>query len=393
MNLKKVQMKIPMNRYMRVMNSINNKRPIAFRLAAERWEGPKSIRMNKIKSTISFSTGAAFMMAAVIVTLASCKKYLPEDRDTVGVDSQFTQTVYEPVLGRNTLFSGNFFQGSTSFPSTFKIVNPRKRNGEPAPELTDVFPVKVWKTAYTGDEKSIAEIEAKREIQNRPLFEVFPHSGQFNMWAEAKANFMKTQPDSCYLFDVELSNSGGRRYYRDMILKPLKERPYEPSNYDAVSGQTLTNGIRPSRGNIKGITSNRYLGGFDIDVYIRKRLDDASPSNTLRFMFLDSLYKPMDPALFSSTDWANLVHGFNMKMTATDVTYDVAYPIPLAAIPTRYTVQGFPGFASVNFTYPRLGFGGFRDDGLIGLDFAIYEPGDWEIVFAFKTDNPKFTND
>ena len=333
----------------------------------------------------------AFIVAASVI--ASCDKYLPEDRETVGPDSQFKVTRYEPVLGRTTLYSDNFFQGSTSYPVDFRIVNPHRRNGEPAPELTDIFPVKVWKEAYTGDETTLDEIEKKRVIQNRPLFEIYPHSGQMVMWAEASSNFVRTQPDSGYIFDVEVTNSGGRRYFREMLLKPFKERPYEPSNQDAISGQTLSNGVRASRINLKGVNKGRMLGSYDVDVYIRKRNDDTNPKNTLRFMFLDTLYHPMNPTLFTGTDWEHLVHGFNMQMTDSSVTYEVAYPIPLAPIPTRYTAIGNPNRATVNFWFPRLGFGGLKDDGLIGLDFAIYEPGDWEIVFAFKTDNPKFTND
>ena len=350
--------------------------------------------MNKIK-TYNTGTNRALMLTVVLTAIIfiSCKKYLPEDRETVGADSQFTQMVYQPVLGRTTVFSENFFQGSTSFPAEFKIVNPRRRNGEAAPELLDLFPVKVWKKAYTGEEKTLEEIEAKRVIQNRPLFEIFPRSGQFTMWAEAKSSFIRTQPDSGYLFDVELTNSGGRRYYKEMLLKPFKERPFEPSNLNPVTGQPSSNGITPSLVNMKGISKDRYLSGYDIDVYIRKRQNIAKTANTLRFMFLDSLYKPMNPALFSSTDWKNLVHGFNMKMSDTAVTYDVAYPIPLISLPTRYTTPGYGGLARVEFSYPRLGFGGFRDNGLLRLDFAIYEPGDWEIVFAFKRDNPKFKND
>lgn len=347
--------------------------------------------MIQFKTYPSFSFPVLLLASALVLT--ACKKYLPEDRETIGIDSDFTQTLYQPVLGRTTLFSNNFYQGSTSFPADFKMVNPRRMNGDAAPELEDVFPVKVWKEAYTGTETSMAEIEKKRQTQYRKLFEIFPHSGQFTMWAEAASNFIRSQPDSGYLFDVELSNSGGRRYFRDLRLRPMKERPYEPSNLDPATGQSLSTGIFPSRISIKGQSRERYLSTGDVRVFIRKRTGDGTPANTLRFMFLDTLYNPIDPAKFSGTDWGNLVHGFNPKMTATDVTYEVAYPIPLAAIRTRYTTPGFPERAAVTFTYPRLGFGGFRDDGMIGLDFAIYEPGDWEIVFAFINDNPKFDND
>ncbi len=335
-----------------------------------------------------------FVCAGVTVIFVSCKKYLPQERETVGMDSQYTIDLYQPVLGRTTFFTDNFYQGSTTYPSSFKIVNPRRRNGDPAPELTDVFPVMVWKKAYTGDEKSIAEIESKREKQYRPIFEIGPHSGAFTMWAESKSSFIRTQPDSGYLFDVELSNSGGRRYYRNMRLMPLKERPYEPSNYNTTTGQPVSNGVTPSVvSSIKGVATNRYLSYNDIDVYIRKIIKPGVPSgNTLTFRFLDTLFNPIDPSLFSATDWDNLVHGFEKVKTASGVTYKMVYPVPAVEIPTRYTTSDGRR-AKVRFSYNRLGYGASRETAVLGLDFAIYEGGDWEIVFAFKNDNPKFSNE
>ncbi|NTS43277.1 DUF5007 domain-containing protein [Flavisolibacter sp. BT320] len=349
------------------------------------------------KYTFQTTLPLKFLLAATVLlsVVVSCKKYLPEERETVGVDSQFTIDLLQPVLGRTTYFSNTFFKGSTTFPADFKIVNVRRRNGDAAPELTDVFPVKVWKEAYDGTETSLAEIEAKRQLQNRPLFEIGPHSGEFIMWGEARSSFVRSQPDSGYLFDVELSNSGGRRYFRNFRLMPMKERPFEPSNVNAISGQPLSNGVFPSQVTlIKGASKDRYLSFFDVDVFIRKQLDPtkSGSGNTLTFKFRDTLYKPMNPAQFSTTNWASLVHGFNMKMTDSSVTYDVAYPVPLVELPTKFTSPDGKR-ARVRFTYSRIGFGGSREDASFGLDFAIYEPGDWEIVFAFKNDNPKFIND
>lgn len=349
--------------------------------------------MNNKKST-PVSYKALLLLGAVACTVAACKKYLPEERETVGADSQFITDTYQPILGRTTFFTANFFKGSTTYPSTFKIVNPRHRNGDAAPELTDVLPVKVWKKAYDGTERSIEEIEAKRELQYRPVFEISPHSGDFIMWAAAHSSFIKPLPDSGYLFDVELSNSGGRRYYRNLKLMPFREKPYEPSNYDAISGQPLSNGVFPSVvSSVKGASTDRYLGASDIDVYIRKINEpNTTSSNTITFKFLDTLYQPIDPSLFATTNWQGLIHGFDMQMSETEVKYKVAFPIPLAEVKTPYTTSDGKR-AKVRFTYSRLGFGGFREDAELGLDFAIYEPGDWEIVFAFKKDNPKFDND
>jgi hypothetical protein len=347
--------------------------------------------MNYKKTNTPYSIS---ILVLCVVVLCACKKYLPQERETVSADSQFTIDVYQPVLGRTTYFADNFFKGSTTFPSDFKIVNARRRNGDAAPELTDVFPVTVWKQAYDGNEKSIAEMEAKREKQYRPLFEVGPHSGEIIMWAEAKSAFIRAQPDSGYLFDVEVSNSGGRRYFRNLKLMPFRERPFEPSNYNVINGQPQSNGVVPTRvSNIKGITTNRYLSAADIDVYIRKlETGNTNAGNTLTFKFLDTLYNAIDPAVFSTTNWQGLVHGFNMEMTKSSVTYKVAYPIPLIKLPTRYTSSD-GSRASVSFGYSRTGFGGRKEDAELRLDFAIYEPGAWEIVFAFKNDNPKFSND
>ncbi len=315
----------------------------------------KGIRMNNKKINIQYYTVTMFLL--VIVLFFSCKKFLPQERETVGPDSQFSQDVFQPVLGRTTEFANDFFKGSTTYPSTFKIINPRRRNGDPAPELTDVFPVMVWKGAYDGKEKSIAEIEAKRTLENRPVFEINAHSGEFTMWAEGSSSFIRSQPDSGYLFE-----------------------------------QPLSNGISPSVvSSIKGVHSGRYLSASDVDVYVRK-ISSATPGNTLTFRFLDTLYKPINPTHFATTDWQGLVHGFNMKMDSASVTYTVAFPIPLIQLPTRYTSPD-GSMARVSFSYSRLGFAGVREDAVLGLDFAIYDPGDWEIVFAFKNDNPKFDND
>lgn len=333
-----------------------------------------------------------FISGLLALCLFACQKYVPQERNTIGGDSQFTIDLYEPYLGRTTYFTNNFYKGSTTYPAEFKIINVRRVTGEEAPELTEAFPVKVWKAAYTGLETSIEEIEAKRVTEYRPILEMSPHTGNITFWSSGGSSFIQTQPDSGYLFDVELTNSGGRRYYRNFKLKPFRESPTIPSNLNALTGQP----IRESFGlsvisNVVGAKDDRrFLGSGDVDVYIRKI--QPSTGNTLTFRFLDTLFRPLNPDLFNTTDWTNLVHGFNMQKTSTYVKYNVAYPIPLTNTPTRYTAAG-TGTAAVRFTYSRIGFGGARINSVFGLNFAIFDPGDWEIVFAFKTDVPKTTDD
>ena len=320
----------------------------------------------------------------------SCTKNLPDARLSLGSDSQFTTTVYQPVLGRNTLFSDNFTVASSSLPLTFKIVNMHRFSGDPAPELTENFPVLVWKKPYLGDEKSLAEIEAKRSLENHPLFEIREHSGQFLMWAKAKSDFVHARPDSGYVFDVEMSNSGGRRYFRNFKLQPFRERAYEPSDLNAETGQSTNAFIYPSIfSNIRGERTNRYLSPTEVQVLFNKK---NSTGNSLTFKFVDSLFNPIDPNKFAKTQWPTVVHGFDMVKTNQSVTYNVAYPIPLSTYTTIYTTPSGQQ-ASAVFRYDRQGFGNQLESAQLGTNFNIYEKGDWEIIFWFRTERPKFDND
>jgi hypothetical protein len=343
-----------------------------------------------MKHTYRLTTFSILLVALIVsVGISGCLKNLPDDRESIATNTQFTQTVYSPVLGRNTLFDNNFSVGNSSQPLTFKIINMRNRDGSAAPELTQLFPVQVWTSPYLGDEKSIAEIEAKRKIENHALFEVREHAGQFLMWAAARSTFVKTQPDSGYVFDVEMSNSGGRRYFRDFKLMPLKEREFEPSTLNAVTGLSQHTGLSSSDvENIIGAKTNKFLSGDDIEVQFHK----VGEGNSLKFKFVDSLYNPIDPGQFNLTKWDKLVHGFSMEKTNQYVKYTVAYPVPLIVYQTAYTNTSGDK-AHVVFSYDRQAYGNIRSVSNLKLDFAIYEKGDWEITFWFRNESPKFIND
>jgi hypothetical protein len=81
-----------------------------------------------------------------------------------------------------------------------------------------------------------------------------------------------------------------------------------------------------------------------------------------------------------------------MEKTDTYVRYKVAYPIPLVPIPTPYTsLDGKQAY--LPFAYERLGFGGIKEIGGFIFNFNIYQQGDWEIIFWFNRDNPRFENE
>ncbi|MGF7230950.1 DUF5007 domain-containing protein [Arachidicoccus sp.] len=334
--------------------------------------------------------GFTVVFALSLGVFSCVKNYLPSSKDAIGNNARFITTTYTPILGRNTLMTNNFEPGNSTQPLTFSIMNIRKSNGDPATELTDVFPVQVWKTAYTGLETSIAQIDSERTIEYHHLFEIRDHSGEFLMWSSARSSFVATQPDSGYVFDVEVSNSGGKEYFRNLKLKPLVEQPYVPSNLDPITGQATRADVNPSFANgIIGEHTDLPLSSGDISVFFYK----VGEGNTLTFKFLDTLYHPIDPHKFNATDWQHLVHGFNMRMTDSSVTYDVAYPIPLVkGLKTNYT-DASGNYAYTRFMYSRIGFGGGVQTASLGFYFQLYEKGDWQIIFQFKKDNPKFENE
>lgn len=323
----------------------------------------------------------------------SCTKYIPTDQDSLGEDVIYNTNVFEPTLGRNTFYNNIVNIGqNTSQPLTFKVVNVRDIDGEPATVFSDKFPVKIWQQSYTGYETSIEEIESKRKIEYRTLLEVLEKSGNINFWGQAaNSSFVKAQPDSGYVFDIEITNTGGRRYIRNFRLKPFRERPYEPVLMDPVTGVTPLPFAYVSKmsGNIRTDRTNSFLFFSDINVYFNKLKRKSPTSNTLTISFLDSLNRPIDPKKFEATEWKNLVHGFNHRFENNKVIYDVAYPMPLTNIVTPYTDEDGL-YAYMQFKFRRKGDFGIVEDNFFGLNFGIYEEGDWEIQFRFPNESPKF---
>ena len=331
-----------------------------------------------------------FQIILIAISFASCEDFLPDERDVFDPDVGFVQTEFKPLLGRNTLMDNVFNPANSSRPMDFEIFNMRKFDGSPAPELTENFPVVVWEVPYTGEENSLEEIEEKRGIQYRPLFSVREHAGDFLMWSEANSSFVRTLPDSGYVFNVSVTNTGGSRIYENFRLMPQRERPFEPSIYDPYVGVAEEAYVRPlSVSGISGEESGRPLFNDDIEIYFNKNEDMEGVGNTLTFKFLDENFNSIDPANFHLTDWENLVHGFNMELTEEYVRYKVAYPIPLVELNTKYTNSSGER-AHVVFSYDRLNAGGFNEVAEIVFDFAIYERGHWEIIIIFPNESPAF---
>lgn len=350
---------------------------------------------------------------AVGLFLQGCEKVfdLPEEKEFISENINYGSKVLEPILGRTNLM-GQFNADASTMPLKFEIVNARYGDGRPVTDLFQTRQTYVWTAAYDGKETSLEQIEAKRKLEDRPLFEV-RESGQFILWASSDDDLIEPRPiDTSNLvqdirfFDLKVSNTGGTVYIPDFQLIPWRERPYFPStDINPYSGEVAPDPtdpenpnkrdyIRPRLDNVFGGTSNRHLQSNDQikDVVVYIRPFEGGNGHNLRFKFMAPDSSFMNPDLFNETKWSTLVHGFNVEKTEEYVQYDVAYPIPLVNLQTPYTTSGGNN-ATVNFQYSRKGFGGNLTYATFGLDFSIFRPGDWEIVFHFRNELPKFEDE
>ncbi|MVT12479.1 DUF5007 domain-containing protein [Chitinophaga tropicalis] len=340
-----------------------------------------------------------YLLAFILV--AACRKSAPDDLDYLSPRAVYNRNQFSPVLGRTTQFLQIFNTDNSSTPISFRILNVRyKKDGQPTTDLDQQVDVLAWKQAYTGEEKSIAEIESKRTLEKHPAWEIRPESGDFILWAEANATAMRYQPDSGYLFDVEASNTGGKNTYKNLSLMPLREQPYAPYEYDPVTG--LHRATYPEPGDssifvlqynhpgVYGIVDDGTGLGLKSDS-VRVHFHKKGEGNSLTFKFMDKDSLPMNPTLFNLTPWDSLLHGFDKVMMKDAVSYQVAYPVPLIRYKTRYT-NGDGSQAYVKFSFTRLGFGNIREIGVVDLYFNIYQKGDWEIIFYFRN-NPRFRDE
>ncbi|SEW52987.1 DUF5007 domain-containing protein [Chitinophaga arvensicola] len=346
--------------------------------------------------------GLTGTFAVLLMGLGACKKWLPEDLDYLSPKATYSQKSFTPTLGRTTVFSGIYNTDNSTTPLTFKIMNVRNMiTGQPSTDLNKVIPVWVWKQGYTGDEKSVAEINAKRIQENHPLWEIREHSGDFILWAGADSSMVAQVPNGGYLFDVVASNSGGSNTYKDLTLLPYRELPYSPSadidpltgapaiRYTSDSSSYARVYNHPGMVNIMGDSTELPMKSDSVRVLFHKTGNGSS----LTFKFMDKDSLPINPALFNATGpLDSLIHGFSPKLTSEYIRFDVAYPIPLIKYPTRWTV-GDGSQAKVRFAYDRKVFGGSIARATLDFYFAIYQKGDWEIIFYFYSDTPRFRNE
>jgi hypothetical protein len=323
------------------------------------------------------------------------KDLVPEEEDYFSNNMNYNRNNFPVNLGRTNVYSYIFNADYSTQPLDFTLENVRHADSSEAPELLDKVPARLWKDYYTGKEAGIPEIEAKRYTEQRPLLDIRPHSGEIFFWT---TDSTKVKPGN-YLFDVRVRNKSGEKVFKNMVLEVRRPRPYEPYEFDDITGIRKA----PDQGGIThpdvgGVVDmlNLTLPRDSVNVYFIKT---GTKGNTLTFKVFDQDSLAIPFSRFNLTQWDSLRYrsgmigedvafAFNRKMNedSTAVTYDITNPFPMLA-----DVSGNSDKAYIAFQYNRISFGRRYNAG-IGLSFAIYEPGEWEVVFKFKL-NPKFQDD
>ena len=155
----------------------------------------------KNRREICDKLGKSGLLCAMLLVNAGCvDKYLPDEKDAFDRNVAYTRTTFDPVMGHIVFYTDICNVANSTLPLTFEITDMMHNDGSPAPELEEFYPVRVWKKPYLGTEKSIDEINAKRGIEYRRLFDVRTNSGEIVMWGEANSGILRCQPDSGYVF-------------------------------------------------------------------------------------------------------------------------------------------------------------------------------------------------
>ncbi|MEC5142860.1 DUF5007 domain-containing protein [Chitinophaga sp. 212800010-3] len=329
-----------------------------------------------------------------IATTSCYKQMVPKEKEHFSNNANFDGDTYNANFGRTNVFYGKFNPDYSTQPLTFTLQNIQRPDGTPATELQEQINTLQWKAYYSGTETSVAEIDAKRIPVKRTVLDIRETSGDLVFWA---TDTTKIKPGT-YTFDIFVKNNGGQKTFQKRKLVLRLPKPYEPYEFDDITGKRKdpNNGgiIRPNLSNVKDMQNNP-LAPENVTVYFKKT---GTAKNSVSFKFFDKDSLPIRLSSFNITRWDSLSYfsntiqqkvffGFNRKMTqdSTVVTWDITNPYPVLAD------VGINEQATIGFTYERVSYG-IRTQASIGLSFAIFEAGSWDIIMKFKV-NPRFIND
>ncbi|RFS25076.1 DUF5007 domain-containing protein [Chitinophaga silvatica] len=331
----------------------------------------------------------------ISLVISGCyKQLLPGEKPYFNKDCNFSKSDFIVYPDRINSFISIFNPANSTQPMKVEITNATHEDGSPAPELFTQVDAAQWKDYYSGLEKSVAEIEAKRTTAKRPAFDVRATSGDIVYWPVDTA---VVKPGN-YVFDVVVSNDGGKKTFQKFKLHVRRPRPYEPWYFDDVTGERTKNGSnynypRPSLNNVQD-DQNNNLKDEDAVIWYRWK---SSATNTFSIKMFNKDSLPISLSKMNKTTWDSLKYfsvianlnvpiSFNRRFSedSTVVTYDRTNPYPIMA-------DLFGERSGITLAFERR-FQGQRSISNIYVPLAFFRAGAWDVIVKFNK-NIRFEND
>lgn len=235
--------------------------------------------------------------------------------------------------------------------------------------LTNLMNYKVntywWKGTPTGLEKSLDEINLLRYSVERPAIDMNPENGQVIIYGEATDTTLF--PKGAYIFDIKVKNTSGEKVFKNALrinTTPAGAYSYQFSGVDRINGIDVTF-------TKKGTTENKLI--------IKTLRKDDTPIDPKTLLGYD-YGTAANPNL---KDWHNL----GLQKITTYTEFPDRLEIAVAGFPIP-VIGGLPAGQGIPVWGQRIDM--YNNGSAIGkyfnywFDFAIFEPGTWEIVIKLK---------
>jgi hypothetical protein len=312
----------------------------------------RDIKKNAImkKTTIN----KILLGAAVIGSFAyGCRKVDLQD-GYFGENIRYRDKIMTLETGRDVM-KGDLLLDRSTGPITVELAAIRKWNGQPAPEMLQQVDAVEWIDEFTGQEKTLEELEKKKKKVKRPVFEINKNDGRIIFRKESY------EMDSCtYFIDVKVTNGAGSRVISNALeVKVVKGADFEYRNdYAWIVCADYDDAC--------------YTYFDSINIRFQK-VEYMGEGSTVTFQFIAPDGSVINPKTFpeGSKQKGKRMEDFTFAFRKFDdrLEYDVAYPFNTQDREFEWWVPGATFGKDDHF------------DMFAAVHFRIFRPGNWKITW------------
>ncbi|SIN66982.1 DUF5007 domain-containing protein [Chitinophaga niabensis] len=297
---------------------------------------------------------AVMLVALTGGVIYSCRKVDMQD-GYFGENIRYKDKIITLETGRDA-YKGDLILDRSTLPIKVELADIRRWDGKPAPEMKQEVDAVEWVEEFTGQEKTLEELEKKKRIVKRPVFEISPSDGRLKFRKESYE-----MDSATYFIDVKVSNGAGSRIIKNALeVKVVKGADYESRDDGAwiVCSDYDWDGCSP------------YFDSINIRI---DKFEYKGPGNKITVKFKDPNGNLMDPRTFpeGSKQKGKRMQDFvfAQRLLADRIEYDVAYPFNTADRQFEWWVPG-AAFGK-NDHYDLFAY----------VNFKVFRPGSWEITW------------